>query len=539
MMSEIASIQNTADGLAKLLAKLRRRCSTDYYEGLSRIVLSICLVVLIQKHESLSILAPLDLKASPTLAYVCAAYHIGAQGLFIHLAVRPAERRLRSLIGFGLDLLAALTLLALLSPLGFLLLPLTARSAFTYCRNASAVSQDHGPLAVRGTGIEEDLLLSASHDLRAPLSGIIQTINALQDTPISLEQKHLLRFLRASSRVLESYANQLLDSRKLDYGNLVLDRSEVNLRLHLEELGDLAQAMAIEKGLEFELRIDPAVPPVWHGDAVRLDQILINLLSNACKFTDKGFVSLRVSLSDDCAQKSERRLLIAVADSGIGISDKASKSIFAPFEQPEEHQSRHHLGSGLGLAISQRIAKSMRGVISVVSKPNEGSVFLLDLPLAVAVPNKAAVSDDESQDAQEAQSPALDPPRFLVVDDDPFMHRSYRLLMAECGAVADTTGNGAEAIRKLFRGNYDAVLMDLNLADMSGAELLGAFPRNKQLPPIIVVTGEALLEMPPGLDRQEVVGLFTKPVDIGRMRKTLKKIVAERSRLRNDASAII
>ncbi|RJO68504.1 MAG: response regulator, partial [Myxococcales bacterium] len=337
--------------------------------------------------------------------------------------------------------------------------------------------------AEAATKAKSGFLAAMSHELRTPLNGAINMITLLEDTPLSPEQKEYLDLARLSSESLLTVINDILDFSKIEAGKLSLEARPFDLEEEIWKLVSLFYQKTRDKGVELRFRYHPATPRRFIGDALRIRQVLYNLVGNAVKFTQKGDILIDVQGGIDAA-KHTGSLSIAIEDTGIGIPPDKLGNIFDSFTQADASTTRRFGGTGLGLAISRQIVALMGGKITVESRVGEGSrfIFSLVLPLAddaVAEQSANAPSVKPATSADPAVAPPprrtavsrdADSMRVLLVEDDMANRVAARTYLERAGCAVDTADDGLEAVEKVRRSLYDLVLMDLQLPEMDGLE---------------------------------------------------------------------
>ena len=341
---------------------------------------------------------------------------------------------------------------------------------------------------------KSDFLASMSHEIRTPLNAIIGMAELLEYDSMRPDVKHCLRTIHTSGDVLLSLINDILDFSKIEAGQIDLEKVPMDPRLLVEEASNIISSMASEKALELNLMIDPSMPEAILGDSLRLRQVLINLLMNAVKFTERGVISLTTKYGQDAAGKPV--IDFAVKDTGIGISDEQQERLFRIFTQADISTTRRFGGTGLGLAISQKLVQLMGGRIEVDSKLGEGSAFHFSIP---AVPAERLVIDHI-----QGSSPSLEnfvlglkcPLKILLAEDNKVNQQVVSLMLNRLGYDAVIAANGLEALQILEQECFDLILMDVQMPVMNGLEatkkIIGK--HGGQRPQIIALTANATRE---------------------------------------------
>ena len=392
-------------------------------------------------------------------------------------------------------------------------------------RNEAAL-QESRQLAEAANRAKSEFLANISHEIRTPLNAVLGFSSLLAQTPLDSQQADFLDSIYTAGDVLLTLINDLLDFSKIEAGRLDLEVIAFNVRASLEGALNIVAARAAAKGLRLVCQIEPDVPQRLVGDPSRLRQVLLNLLINAVKFTERGEVSVSARALGEQAECV--RLRVEVRDSGIGIPAEVQTRLFSPFTQADASTTRRFGGTGLGLSICRRLIEAMGGGIGVCSKPGEGSTFWFEAVFGIAPPVA-----EISPPAIVLQKPAGDEPgvraprgklRVLLAEDNPVNQKVAALMLEGMGCEVGIAANGVAAVAAVDEGDYDLVLMDCQMPEMDGfmaTERIRALPGARGRVPVIAVTANVFQA---DADRCYSVGMndfITKPVTPERLRQVL------------------
>lgn len=346
--------------------------------------------------------------------------------------------------------------------------------------------------ALESSRIKSEFLTNISHEIRTPLNGVLGMTELLLASPLDPQQADHARLIQLSGEALLQQINDLLDFARVESGELSLDNAPFRLRFAVQAVADVLSTAARQKGLQLRVDHDAATPEWVCGDASRLRQIMVNLVTNAIKFTEEGHVRLSVQVESE----SERRVLLrfVVSDTGPGIPEEQHRSIFDSFTQVDASLTRRHGGVGLGLSIAKRLTDLMGGTIGVASAPGEGATFWFRIPFETVAERPQSGSPGASAGA-ESQREREERPLVLVVDDSPVNQRVLTTLLRRLGCEVMVATNGAEAVDAWKARSFSLVFMDCQMPVMDGYEATGQIRQHEAEgchTPIVAVTAQAM-----------------------------------------------
>lgn len=361
--------------------------------------------------------------------------------------------------------------------------------------------------------VKSVFIANMSHEIRTPLHGIIGSIDLLNSHSLTADQREHLETIRASGESLLKIVDDILDFSKIEAGRLELEYRPFSLPRMVAAVESIVTPQARHKGLGISFEVPAECHCIYRGDSLRLQQVLLNLVSNAIKFTHYGSVSVRV----ECGPDLQRFI---VSDTGIGMPPEVVAVIYKPFTQADSSTTRRYGGTGLGLSISRHLVELMGGEISCVSEPGVGTTFTVTLHMPAD-----STTSHLLEHVPETPGVSSRPLRILVAEDNVINQRVASNLLRRLGHSVQLAANGSEALNAAVAGSYDVILMDRHMPEMDGLEAAMRLRQQGVNTYIIALTASALAE-----DRQRCLDAgmndyLAKPITLDRLRETLETAI--------------
>ncbi|MBN1456332.1 MAG: response regulator [Sedimentisphaerales bacterium] len=371
---------------------------------------------------------------------------------------------------------------------------------------------------------KSQFLANMSHEIRTPMNAIMGFSDLLAGEDVTEDQKNYVNVIRESGKHLLSVIDDILDFSKIEAGKVNIESRDSSVQHILHAIESMVHAQTEEKGLDFQIKTNDNVPANIVTDPDRLKQCLINLASNAVKFTNKGYVHLNVSLEE---KEEKTYIRFDVEDTGIGVPDDMQKKIFESFTQADESHTREYGGTGLGLAITKRLACLLGGTLTMISQKGVGSTFSLVIPTNVDVKTQPLleknVIDDKIFSGAEKTKSVEFSGRVLVAEDVLDNQRLITVLLNRVGLDVTIASNGEQAVQTALAEQFDIILMDIQMPKMNGYDATRQIKNKGITTPIIALTAKAMKG-----DREKCLeagcqDYMCKPIDRKRLQEVLQK----------------
>ena len=384
-------------------------------------------------------------------------------------------------------------------------------------------------VAESASSAKSAFLANMSHEIRTPLTAILGFGSLLKDGTLSQYQiqQHVESIIRAGNH-LHQIINDILDTSKIESGQLMIDKTDVNLPELVNDIGYLMKPPAEEKGLNFRIKYNFPLPLEITTDETRIKQILLNLSSNAIKFTNDGAIDIAVSYD---ARKN--KLIFDVIDTGVGMDPEESNRLFLPFSQVDSSNTRKFGGAGLGLCICRELITNLGGEITCQSRKGIGSRFTFSINPGQIDSDKLVAEFDQNYVEPEETIIKIEPDsmtgKVLLAEDTADNQKLISMYVTRTGASVEVVSNGKQAVERALKEDFDLILMDMQMPVMGGMEAMSKLREKGYTKPIVALTANALRE---NLEQSLRAGLdeyLTKPVDLNRFNSVLKRFLKSKT----------
>jgi two-component system, sensor histidine kinase RpfC len=377
-------------------------------------------------------------------------------------------------------------------------------------------------------------LSNMSHEIRTPLNGIIGMSSLLSTTPLDSKQSDYSSIINTSAKTLLSLINDILDISKIEAGMATVKIVDFDLQSLINSTALMLSPQAENKGLNFNVHISPDVPLLLHGNEQYIRQILINLIGNAVKFTNEGFIQINITSLNTTDKKTKLRF--EVIDSGIGIPEQAKSTLFDKFTQVDQSTTRKFTGSGLGMSIAKQLVESMEGDIDFSSKLDEGSTFWFEIEIdrqEELLDEKNASNNFNYQETDKGQKKQIINLKILVGEDNETNQKVIKSILEYGHHHVTLADNGKEALNFLEEESYDLIILDMQMPVMGGIEAAKTYHANypENETPILILTANVTSEAMEACKEANVDGYLTKPIEPKKLLNTISSLVENKKNM--------
>ncbi len=362
-------------------------------------------------------------------------------------------------------------------------------------------------------------LATMSHEIRTPMNGVIGMIDFLREMEASPEQEEAIDIIQTSADALLNIINDILDFSKIESGKVEFKADWFDLKGLVYDVYQMFKHRAVQKGISLNLHCPNEDGYEFYGDSAKVRQILINLISNALKFTHEGSVDINV---ESWMEGEDIRIRYTIKDTGIGIKEEDLEHLFKPFTQVDQGNARHFQGTGLGLSITRLLAEKMNGQVGVHSRYGEGASFWVEIPFKIREKARALQVVDKNTSMTGMEKADIN---MLIVEDNPINQKVAQRIFKKIGYNPDLASNGKEGLEKATDNSYDIIFMDIQMPEMDGLEATRALRKLGVDSIIVAMTANAFAS-----DRQDCLNagmddFVAKPIKVGDIKKVIGRVL--------------